>query len=139
MATHQQQSTDGRTSIADFDAITAAIRLYIDGVAEGDTAKLAEAFRPDARMYGAIGSQRYDMPINEFFEHVAEHPADVDGTFAARITSIVHAGDAAGAVVVEENHLGTLTFVDYLTLCRSDGRWRIANKTFAHTAGEMPQ
>jgi putative lumazine-binding protein len=139
MATQPQQSADVRTSIADFDAITAAIQLYIDGVGEGDTAKLAEAFRPDARMYGAIGDQRFDMPINEFFEHVAEHPADVDGTFAARITSIVHAGDAAGAVVVEENHLGTLTFVDFLTLCRSEGRWRIVNKTFAHTAGEMPQ
>jgi hypothetical protein len=139
MATQQQQSTEGRTSIADFDAITAAIQLYIDGVAEGDAAKLAEAFRPDARMYGAIGDQRFDMPINEFIEHVAGRPADVDGTFAARITSIVHAGDAAGAAVVEENHLGTLTFVDFFTLCRGDGGWRIVNKTFAHTAGEMPQ
>ena len=139
MVTQQQHSTDGRTSIADFDAITAAIQLYIDGVAEGDTAKLAEAFRPDARMYGAIGDQRFDMPIDAFFDHVAKHPADVGGTFAARITSIVHTGDAAGAVVVEENHLGTLSFVDFMTLCRSEGRWRIVNKTFAHTAGEMPQ
>jgi ketosteroid isomerase-like protein len=139
MPTQQQQSADDRTSIADVDAITAAIQLYIDGVAQGDTAKLAEAFRPDAWMYGAIGDQRFDMPISAFFEHVAEHPADVDGRFAARITSIVHAGDAAGAIVAEENHMGTLTFVDFLTLCRSEGRWRIVNKTFAHTAGEMPQ
>lgn len=139
MATQQQHSTDGRTSIADFDAITAAIQLYIDGVAERDTAKLAEAFRPDAWMYGTISDQRFDMPITTFCEHVAERPADVGGTFAARITSVVHAGDAAGAVVVEENHLGTLSFVDFMTLCRSEGRWRIVNKTFAHTAGEMPQ
>jgi 3-oxoacyl-[acyl-carrier-protein] synthase III len=90
-------------------------------------------------MYGTIGDQRFDMPITTFCEHVAERPADVGGTFAARITSIVHAGDAAGAVVVEENHLGTLSFVDFMTLCRSEGRWRIVNKTFAHTAGEMPQ
>lgn len=138
MAT-QQQSAHDRTSIADVDAITATIKLYIDGVAQGDTAKLAEAFHPDAQMYGAIGDQRFDMPINAFFEHVAEHPADVDGTFEARITCIVHAADAAGAIVAEENHLGTLSFVDYFTLCRSEGRWRIVNKTFAHTAGEMPQ
>ena len=45
---------------------------------------------------------------------------------------------AAAVSVTEENHLGTLTFVDFFTLCRSEGRWRIANKTFAHTGGEMP-
>jgi hypothetical protein len=138
MATQQQPAHD-RTSIAEVDAITATIKLYIDGVARGDTAKLAEAFHPDAQMYGALGDQRLDMPITAFFEHAAEHPADVDGTYDARITTIVHAGDAAGAIVAEENYLGALTFVDFFTLCRSEGRWRIVNKTFAHTAGEMPQ
>jgi hypothetical protein len=34
MATQQQQSGGGRTSIADLDAITAAIQLYIDDVAQ---------------------------------------------------------------------------------------------------------
>jgi hypothetical protein len=29
------------------------------------------------------------MPINEFFEHVAEHPADVDGTFGASHRPVV--------------------------------------------------
>jgi 3-oxoacyl-[acyl-carrier-protein] synthase III len=85
-----------------------------------------------------LGDRRFDMPISAFFENVSKHPADVGGTHAARISSIVHAGDAAGAVVVEENDLGSLSFVDFFTLCRSEGRWRIVNKTFAHTAGEMP-
>jgi hypothetical protein len=79
MATQQQHSTDGRTSIADFDAITAAIRLYIEGVAQGDTAKLAEAFRPDARMYGAIGDQRFDVPATEFSKIVTAAPGDAGG------------------------------------------------------------
>ena len=137
MTAQQQLARDGAT-IEAYDAIAATVQLYIDGVAQGDAAKLAEAFHPDARMYGAVGGRRLDMPITDFCQHVAEHPADVDGTFRARITSIVQAGDAACASVTEENHLGTLTFVDFFTLCRSDGRWRIANKTFAHTGGEMP-
>ncbi len=136
--TNRQLLSSNATTIEDVDAIAAAIQLYIDGVAQGDTAKLGEAFHPDAQMYGAVGDQRLDMPISEFFKHVAEHPADIDGTFGARITSIVHAGAAAGAIVVEENHLGTLSFVDFFTLCRSEGRWRIVNKTFAHTGGDMP-
>lgn len=134
----QQQLADNGATIEAVDAITAALQLYIDGVAQGDAAKLTEAFHPDAQMYGAIGGQRYDMPITDFCHYIGEHPADIDGTFRARITSIDQAGDVAAASVTEENHLGTLTFVDFFTLCRSEGRWRIANKTFAHTAGELP-
>jgi len=41
--------------------------------------------------------------------------------------------------VAEENYMGTLSFVDFLTLRRRDGRWQIVNKTFAHTGGELPE
>ena len=136
--TPSQQLAHDDSTIEAFDAIAAAVALYIDGAAQGDAAKVAEAFHPDAQMYGAVGGHRYDMPISDFCHYIGEHPADVDGTFRARITSIVQAGDAACASVTEENHLGTLTFVNFFTLCRSDGRWRIVNKTFAHTAGELP-
>ena len=138
MTSPQQQLAPAAATIETYDAIAAALQLYMDAVAQGDSAKLAEAFHPDAQMYGAVGDHRYDMPITAFCEHIAEHPADVDGTFRARITSIVQAGDAAAASMTEENHLGTLTFVNFFTLYRSNGRWRIANKTFAHTAGDMP-
>ena len=136
MATHQQLSHDG-AGIEDFDAIAAAVQLYIGGVARGDAAKLTEAFHPDAQLYGAIGDTRYDMPISAFIEHVVQAPADVGGTYRARITSIVQAGDAAAATVNEENYAGTLWCADFFTLCRQDGRWRIVNKTF--TGGPMPQ
>jgi hypothetical protein len=135
MATRQRQPTDG-TTIEGFDAIAAAIQLYIDGVARGNVVKLTEAFRPDARMYGAIGEQSYDMPISDFIDHMAENPADVDGSYRARITSIVQAGDAASAIVAEENFKGMFSFTDFFTLRRSDGCWRIVNKTYAHTNSE---
>jgi hypothetical protein len=134
---HQRVARDGAT-IEDADAIAEVVQLYIDGTARGDRAKLAEAFHPDARMYGAIGAQRFDVPITEFAKVAAESPADVAGTFRARITSIVQTGDAAIAVVVEEGFWGTVSFVDYLSLCRIEDRWRIVNKTFAHTGGEPP-
>jgi hypothetical protein len=87
-------------------------------------------------MYGAIGDTRYDMPISDFIKHVEQAPADVDGMYRARITSIVQTGDAAAATVSEENYAGTLWCADFFTLCRQDGRWRIVNKTF--TGGPMP-
>jgi len=59
-------------------------------------------------------------------------------TLRARITSIVQASDAASATVVEDGFWGTLSFVTFLTLSRIEGRWRIVNKNFARTGGEMP-
>ncbi len=138
MITEHQQVAQEAASIEAADAIAQAVQLYIDGTARGDGAKLAEAFHPDARMYGAIGAQRFDVPIAEYAKILAESPADAAGTFRARITSIVQAGDAACATVVEEGFWGTVSFVDFLTLCRVEDRWRIVSKTFAHTGGEPP-
>jgi hypothetical protein len=136
MATEQQRPVGAGTPIEDHDAIAATVQLYIDGSAEGDAAKLTEGFHPDAQMYGAVGDDRYDEPITEYIKLMADSPGGE--TLRARITSIVQAGDAAIATVVEEGFWGTLSFVTFLTLSRIEGRWRIVNKNFAHTGGQMP-
>jgi hypothetical protein len=46
MATQQRQPTDG-TTIEGYDAIAAAIQLYIDGAVRGSAVKLTEAFPPN--------------------------------------------------------------------------------------------
>ena len=138
MTTEQQQTAHDGPTIEDVDAITEVVQLYLDGTARGDRAKLDEAFHPDARMYGALGDQRYDVPTSEFAELVAESPADAGGTFRARISSIARIGDAASATVIEEGFWGTVSFVDFLSLSRVQGRWRIVSKTFVHTGGEPP-
>ena len=136
MATEQQQPARAGTPIDDYDAIAAAVQLYIDGSARGDAAMLTEGFHPDAQMYGAVGDDRYDEPITEYIKLMAESPGGE--TLRARITSIVQAGDAANATVVEDGFWGALSFVTFLTLSRIEGRWRIVNKNFAHTGGQMP-
>jgi hypothetical protein len=136
MATQEQPPVRVGMPIDDYDAIAATVQLYIDGSAHGDAAKLSEGFHPNAQMYGAVGDDRYDEPITEYIKLMAESPGGA--TMRGRITSIVQAGDAASATVVEDGFWGTLSFVTFLTLSRIDGRWRIVNKNFAHTGGEMP-
>lgn len=136
MATEQQHRVRAGTPIDDYDAIAATVQLYIDGSARGDAAKLTEGFHPNAQMYGAVGDDRYDEPIAEYIKLMAESPGGE--TLRARITSIVQAGDAASATVIEDGFWGTLSFVTFLTLSRIEGRWRIVNKNFAHTGGQMP-
>ena len=119
-------------------AITEVVQAYIDGSRSGDADHLRRAFHPDARMYGSIAGQRFDLPIEEFFALASSQPADVDGTYKARIVSVEQVGDAAIAAIEETGFWGTLSFTDFFALSRFDGDWKIVNKTFAHTGGEPP-
>ena len=125
-------------STEDRAAISEAVQHYIDGVRDGDAAKLRQAFHEDARMFGSLAGRRIDVPIAELFAMADGHPAKVDDSFAARIVSVDQVGDAAAAVVEEEGYWGSVSFTDFFTLSRFGDDWRIVNKTFAHTGGEPP-
>jgi hypothetical protein len=124
--------TDERT------AIEAAVQLYIDGVSKGDAGKVDQAFHEAAWMFGHIGGQRFDVPVARLAEMVVAQPLDSDGGFKARITSFEQTGDVARVTLEEEGCWGNVSFVDYFTLAKIDGTWKIVNKTFAHTGGELP-
>lgn len=124
--------------IDDYDEIVRVVGLYMTGASKGDVGALKEAFDDDARMYGEAGGHRYDMPITQFIEMASSAPGDVDGSYRGRVVSVQQVGDAATAVVAEDGYWGTASFVDFFALNRIDGTWKIVNKTFAHTGGEMP-
>ena len=119
-------------------AIETVVQLYIDGASKGDVAKLREAFHEQAWMFGAVSGARFDVPITQMIEMSASQPLDSDGSYKARIISIEQVGDAATATIEEDGCWGGVSFVDFLALARIDGSWKIVNKTFAHTGGEMP-
>jgi hypothetical protein len=123
--------------VEDYDAIRDVVQLCLDGEAKGDVAKLKEAFHPDARMFGSLAGTRFDVPIQELFTMAAEGPVDT-GNYQSRILSITQMGDAATATAAEQGCWGTVSFVDFLSLCRIDGTWKIVNKTFVHVGGEPP-
>ena len=123
--------------VSDYDAICRVVQLCTEGESKGDVAKLKEAFHPDARMFGSLAGTRYDVPISELFEMAASAPADT-GNYQARILSVQQTGDTAVAVVAEEGYWGTVSFVDYFLLSRSNETWTIVCKLFAHTGGEPP-
>jgi len=124
--------------IDDYDAITRVIELYIHGSANGDAGKLKEAFHEDSSMFGHVDGHRFDMPIAQFFEVAAAAPMNVGGNYRARITSVQQTGDAAVVTLAEDGCWGQVSFVDYFNLAKFGDTWKITNKTFAHTAGEMP-
>jgi hypothetical protein len=120
----------------DLEEISRVVQLYIDG-ANGDVAKLEEAFHPSAWMFGHIGPMETNIPIQDFFKMITEMPGLAGPAYRARITSIDVIGDAAVATLAEEDYMGC-DFTDYFSLARIDGSWKIVNKTYAHTGGAPP-
>ncbi len=121
---------------ADHNEIRDLVQLYIDG-ADGDVAKLKQAFHDDAHMMGHIGAMDTYVPIAEFFKMVEAQPGLAGPNYTAAIRTIDVTGDAGVAVLVETDWMGC-DFTDYFSVARIDGRWQITNKTYSHTGGEPP-
>ena len=115
----------------DLDAVAAIIQLYIDGAAQADVGALKEAFHKSARMFGNERGEHCDVPISEFFEYVAETPVPGPG-FRSRIVSIDVVGDAAVAVLAEDDYQSA-DYVNFFSLIKLDGTWKIVVKVFAVT------
>jgi hypothetical protein len=121
------------------DRICEVVDLAMRGAAEGNVAKLREAFHGEARMFGEVYGQRYDEPIGSFFELCQNHPIANKGGYRSRIISVTRVGGAAMVMVAEDGCWGAAAFVDFFTVTRIDAAWKITNKTFAHTSGEIPR
>jgi Putative lumazine-binding len=138
MAQAREGPTGAAGVVDDYDAICRVLLLCTEGEAKGDVAKLREAFHADARMFGSLAGERYDVPIEELFALAESEPADT-GNYRSRVLSVQQTGDAAVGVVAEEGYWGRVSFIDFFLLARIGGDWKIVCKLFAHTAGEPPE
>jgi hypothetical protein len=94
------------TGAADYDSICRVVQLCLDGEATGNVDELRQAFHEEARMFGSVAGERYDVPISELFALAASVPADA-GNYRARILSVHQTKDAAVVTVLEEGYWGT--------------------------------
>ena len=121
------EGTRMSATITDAEQIATKIDGYTRGCQTGDGTFLKEAFHPDARMFGHVGPDRYDIPIFGGMDAaVAEHPT---GNHTSKILSIDVAGDAACVKLAESGFWGQ-DFIDFFLLSRIDGEWQIVSKSF---------
>jgi Putative lumazine-binding len=128
----------GSRAVVEDEAIAAVLRLYIEGAATGDAAKLKEAFHEHARTYGSLNGTRYDISVAEMIELEKRTPRNSDGRYSAHIMSIGQAGDVATATIEEDGCWGTASFTSFLSLVKFDDRWQIVARVFAHVSGALP-
>ena len=118
-------------TMTDYDEILRVVQLYIDGFNDGDVNKFKEAFHENAWIFytDAEGTLHKNL-LTESFEGWAAPPHP---EIVGRFISVNQAGDIAGVLLgfdAPANMSGS--WVDFHSLLRIDGIWKIMNKTATH-------
>lgn len=115
----------------DIREIEQIVWTYLDGLHEGDTTKLGQAFHEVSHLYSVGPDGIADLPRSKWFEMVAGRPsAKAQGLPRTdRIVSIDQSGPETAFVKVE-CAIPPRFFTDYLLLLKSGGTWRIVSKSF---------
>ncbi|MEO0734692.1 MAG: nuclear transport factor 2 family protein [Bacteroidota bacterium] len=117
---------------SDYALVEQTVRYYLDGGTNNDFATLKKAFHPEAMMQYMSGDNFTKVNALEFFGSRMK-----PGPKSNRKTRVVHidvSGNAATAKL--EIDYPTFTFVDYMTLLKTDGKWQIVSKVFYRRVGE---
>ena len=122
----------------EFAAVTGVLETYFDGLYHADIERLGIAFHPKAIYATADETPLLHRTMDEYFPVVAKRvsPASRDESRRDVIESIEFAGENTAFARVRCS-IGTKDFIDFLTLVRTDGAWRIMAKIFQITEREI--
>ncbi|MBO6792448.1 MAG: nuclear transport factor 2 family protein [Balneolaceae bacterium] len=116
-------STENANS--DYQAIETAVSYYLDGGTNNDFETLKKAFHPDARMI-SMGNDMMNVNALEFFGSRMKPGPPTDRK--TRVVDINMSGNAASARL--EIEYDDFMFVDYMSLLKMDGEWKIVSKVY---------
>ncbi|MCP4645435.1 MAG: nuclear transport factor 2 family protein [bacterium] len=110
----------------DEKAIREVVQLYFDGIIKYDEQALRKAFHADANVIGTTKEGKADWePFQEWVVYTRGDAPDPTGR-NNRIVSIEVTGRAA--IAKTDLDWPHVHYVDYLSLLRIDGQWKIVNK-----------
>lgn len=117
-----------------FEEIQALLRTYLDGLHHSDTDSLRRVFHPSAVYATADESPLLIRDMDEYMAIVAKRPSPASRGEPRldAIESIELAGRNTALARVRCS-IGRRDFIDFLSLVRENGRWRILSKVFAFT------
>jgi len=115
---------------ADEAAVRATLEHYIQGHATGQAAHMRLAFHPAARLYWSSADTLATRTSDEYIARMPGKPAadQATGTRKRRIERVDVTGNAAiGKIVLD---YPDAYIVDYMSLLKTNGEWKIINKIF---------
>jgi Putative lumazine-binding len=115
----------------DIEAVEKVIWTYLDGLYEGDTGKLGQAFHEVSHLYSVSDGGVADLPREKWFEFVKGRasPQSKGLKRTDRIVSVDFSGPETAFVKVECS-IHPRYFTDYLTLLKLNGGWKVVSKTY---------
>jgi len=113
---------------SDEAAVRETVEHYLYGLKHNDVASLKLAFYPEAKLFfvkrdGQLGQLTQEQWYKSFAASAGqEEKGDL------KITAVDISGNAASVKVVEV--YDTTKYIDYLSLLKFDGGWKIVNKIY---------
>ena len=117
-----------QTSAPDTAGARVPVEHYLAGHATGDGAHHRQAFAPQASLYWIVADTLSTRTSEAYIAGSRGTPAPDEAQRKRWIESIDVAGNAGVAKVILD--YPTARFVDYLSLLKINGEWKIINKIF---------
>lgn len=118
-----------QSSTAEEAAARKPLEQYIKGHETGKADVMRAAFHPSARLQWMDNGQYTVRPLEDWLSGFRGTPATDEAQRKRRIVSVQVFGDS-GIGVIELDYPNVL-IIDYMSLLKVDGEWKIVNKIFA--------
>ncbi len=109
-------------------AVRLPLELYLKAQATGDGEYIRKAFHTDGNMIFIRDGKYTSRTFAEFIAGFTGKPAADEDKRRRSIESIDIAGNAATGKIILD--YPTVKFVDFMTLLKIDGEWKIVSKVF---------
>ena len=113
--------------IKDYQEIKDVVMLYVNGCATGNVELTKKAFHENAIMYGYLNGELCAGSIDALYGAISQLGADEKTKAEVDVIEVV--GTVATVRVVLEDWHG-LSFTDFHSLVKIDGKWIIVAKIF---------
>jgi hypothetical protein len=121
---------------AEKDAVRVPLENYIKAHATGDPEFARKAFHTEGNLIWIRDGKYTTRSFAEFIAGFNGKPAPDEDKRKRAIESVDIAGNAAVARIVLD--YPTVKFVDYMTLLKINGEWKIVNKSFYAEPKQQP-
>jgi len=113
---------------SEYDAVVAVVNTYVDGLREGSSSKVSEAFHKDATMFGFTKGELLSGPIQNLYDFVDQYGKAPN--IKVRLDVLAITQTTAVVRVDMEKDAANIDYTDFHTLLKQGGRWKIIAKTF---------
>lgn len=110
------------------DAAKIPLNNYLQAQATGNGELIRKAFFKDARIMAFRDGKLTNLSVEEFAARFTGKSAEDEAKRKRSIESLEISGSAGIAKIVLD--YPTVKFVDYMSLLKIDGEWKIVNKSF---------